>query len=119
MAKALKNRIKAPKAGILEAKQTILHRRKRDEPKKTECTCEVISVDDDPAKKAGWLCKCFKLTNPNRKLASFRGPGFTNWVGGSGGGGSPASNPTENVVDPVSGEAFVVEYKCKCANDVV
>ena|SRR5216683_5832392 len=86
-------------------------------PKKQECACEIVSVDDDPNRPAGWQCRCFKLTNPNRKIASHRGPGFTNWVGGSSGGVSPAGNITETVVDPISGEAFVIEYKCRCKDE--
>ena len=78
-----------------------------------------MSIDDDPNKTTGWQCRCFRLTNPNRKLTSFRGPGFTNWVGGSSGGTSNAGNPTENVVDPVGGETFVVEYKCRCKDEAV
>ena len=88
-------------------------------PKKDECACSVVSVDDDPNKTTGRQCRCFKLTNPNRKIASFHGPGFTNWVSGSGGGASATGNPTENVVDPVGGEAFVVEYKCRCKDEAV
>jgi hypothetical protein len=86
---------------------------------KEECNCKFVSVDDDPNKKTGWQCRCFSLTNPNRKLSSFRGPGFTNWAGGNSGGTSSAGNPTEWVVDPQSGEAFVVEYACKCQDELL
>src|SRR4051794_35250387 len=81
---------------------------------KETCVCEVLDVDDDARRAAGWQCRCFRLTAPNRKMSSFKGPGFTHWVGGTSGALSPRGNLTENVVDPQTGEVFVVEYKCTC-----
>ena len=110
---------KLPLEALIELNAAFSSARMVNAAPKEECSCEVVSVDDDPKKTTGWQCRCFKLANPARKIASFRGPGFTNWVGGSGGGTSPAGNPTENVVEPVTGEAFAVEYKCKCKEEAV
>jgi len=90
-----------------------------NDAKKQECTCQIVSIDDDPNATAGWQCKCYQLKNPNRRLSSFSGPGFNSgWVGGNG-GAAKGGNMTENVVNPVTGEAFVVEYKCTCPGDAM
>lgn len=84
-------------------------------PVKTDCPCEIVSVDGDKQKIAGWQCKCFKFTEPiDQTTPSFTGPGFGGtWVGGSN-GTSGGGKTTMNVTNPLTGEVFVVEYKCNC-----
>jgi hypothetical protein len=82
-------------------------------PKK-ECECEVIKVDG--AKTREWECKCFEIDDggAKRRMASAKNSKWVQWSPIVGGGSSPAGNPFGQATNPDTGEAFEVEYKCKC-----
>lgn len=72
--------------------------------------CNDLAAEDD---REGAITNGTSVGDPTNNAA-----GFLNWVGG-GGGLSKQNNPTENVVDRQTGDAFVVEYRCRCKDDAM